>query len=187
MSDNIGDSAISTDATSDRRVTGTRESLFAAFGWLMQRTAYEDIRVRDISDRANVVRSTFYEHFARKEDLLQQSIEPPFSVLAACAVGTCTPRQLRLTLEHFWDRRALIRSLLTSATLDRLTRKLSTMTLDRLIGSSPPGSDSQSFRLRAIHSAGSQIALVRAWLSGDIPAETKPIVQLILKSPAGIR
>jgi AcrR family transcriptional regulator len=187
MSENISNSAISQDVTSDRRVMATRESLFAAFGWLMQRKAYEDIRVTDISDRANVVRSTFYEYFGSKGDLLQQSIARPFSVLAACAVGACTPRQLRLTLEHFWDRRALLRTLLTGVTLDRLTRKLSTMIFEQLVGLHQPSHDSQLLRLSAIQSAGGQIALIRAWLSGEIPADIKHIVKLMLESPVNIR
>ena len=187
MSDSTSESAKSADATSDCRAVETRKSLFAAFGWLMQRTDYEHMRVTDISDRANVVRSTFYEHFGSKEDLLLQSIEGPFSVLAACAVGECTPRQLRLTLQHFWDRRTLIRSLLSGVTLDRLTRKLSAMTFDQLVSLKRASIDRQLLRLSAIQSAGSQIALVRVWLSGEVPADIKPIVRLMIKAPTNFR
>ena len=187
MSDNTSNSAIFEDVTSGVRATGTRESLFAAFARVMQRTAYTHIRVSDISDEASLVRSTFYEYFSSKDDLLQQSIEGPFSVLAGCAVRSCTPRQLRLTLQHFWDRRHLIRGLLSGTTLDRLTRKLSAMTFEQLVRSKHRGDDSRLLRLIALQSAGSQIALIRAWLSGEIPADIKPIVRLMLKSPITAR
>ena len=186
MSDSTSNAAISAEVTSGVRVTGTRETLLAAFARLMQRTAYDHIRVSDISDEASLVRSTFYEYFNSKDDLLQQSIEGPFSVLAACAVRACTPRQLRLTLQHFWDRRNLIRGLLAGTSLDRLTRKLSSMTFEQLVSSNHRGDDLPSLRLIALQSSGSQIALIRAWLSGEIPADIKPIVRLMLKSPINV-
>jgi len=181
MSDNITKFVTPAGTASDRRVTSTRESLFTAFAWLMQNRAYDEIRVSDIADRAQVARSTFYEHFRSKEDLMLESIEDPFSVLAASAVGSCTPRQLRLVLLHFCDRRSLIRSLLSGITLQRLTRKLSSMISALLCSSQHESSDIELSRLRAIHSAGSQIALIRAWLSGEVANDIKPIVQLILK------
>src|SRR5687768_14125094 len=101
---------MSSDMASDHRIIRTRESLLAAFAYLMQQRSYGEIRVADIADQANVVRSTFYKHFRSKEEVLLGSIEGPFTVLAGCAVGACTPRQLRLVLQHFWDRRTLIRN-----------------------------------------------------------------------------
>jgi len=54
----------------DRRVTRSRVALKSALLDLLTERPYERISVLDITERANVGRSTFYAHFKSKEDLL---------------------------------------------------------------------------------------------------------------------
>ncbi len=54
----------------DRRVVRTRGTLRDALIALLQTRGWDDISVNDICTRANVGRSTFYTHFADKEELL---------------------------------------------------------------------------------------------------------------------
>jgi AcrR family transcriptional regulator len=54
----------------DRRMQRTRQSLSAAFIGLLKERNWDQIRVQDICDRANVGRSTFYNHYVDKEGLL---------------------------------------------------------------------------------------------------------------------
>ncbi|MCP2320419.1 transcriptional regulator, TetR family [Nocardia amikacinitolerans] len=56
--------------TTDRRVRRTRATLHRALIELLLERPYERITVRDILDRADVGRSTFYAHFRDKDDLL---------------------------------------------------------------------------------------------------------------------
>lgn len=58
------------EPTEDRRIQRTRQTLKVAFMELLQERGWEQIRVQDICDRANVGRSTFYNHFVDKEGLL---------------------------------------------------------------------------------------------------------------------
>ncbi|HEU5076508.1 MAG TPA: TetR/AcrR family transcriptional regulator [Polyangiaceae bacterium] len=58
----------------DRRVERTKRALFEALVELMIEKGYDAISVADVADRANVGRSTFYAHYADKEDLLQESL-----------------------------------------------------------------------------------------------------------------
>ncbi|MCB9495306.1 MAG: TetR family transcriptional regulator [Fibrobacteria bacterium] len=58
------------DSPEDRRIQRTRDSLRKAFMELLQERGWDQIRVQDICDRANVGRSTFYNHFVDKEGLL---------------------------------------------------------------------------------------------------------------------
>lgn len=60
----------SSEQTEDRRIQRTRQTLKVAFMELLQERGWEQIRVQDICDRANVGRSTFYNHFVDKEGLL---------------------------------------------------------------------------------------------------------------------
>lgn len=57
-------------AVADRRVRRTRAALHRALIELMLSRPYARITVRDIIDRADVGRSTFYAHYRDKDDLL---------------------------------------------------------------------------------------------------------------------
>ncbi len=59
----------------DRRVQRSQRALQSALFQLMLEKGYGDTSVSDITERANVGRSTFYAHFADKEDLLQQCLQ----------------------------------------------------------------------------------------------------------------
>lgn len=59
----------------DRRVRKTIGLLREALHALMTEKPYDRIAVKEILDRANVGRSTFYTHFRDKDDLLASSIE----------------------------------------------------------------------------------------------------------------
>jgi AcrR family transcriptional regulator len=56
--------------TEDRRVGRSREALHRAMIALVLEKGFEAVTIKDIVERANVGRSTFYAHFAGKEDLL---------------------------------------------------------------------------------------------------------------------
>ena len=55
--------------STDRRVLRTRAVLRDALITLVGESGWDAITVQDICDRAKVGRSTFYMHFADKEDL----------------------------------------------------------------------------------------------------------------------
>ena len=54
----------------DRRVKNTRQRLRHALLELLKKKRYEDISIQDITERADVARSTFYIHYVDKDDLL---------------------------------------------------------------------------------------------------------------------
>jgi AcrR family transcriptional regulator len=58
----------------DRRVQKTRQLLYEAFDALIVEKTFDAIAVREILDRANVGRSTFYAHYRGKEELLDGRI-----------------------------------------------------------------------------------------------------------------
>jgi AcrR family transcriptional regulator len=65
----------------DRRSLRTRRLLGEALIELLLEKRYDDITVQDILERANIGRSTFYEHYWDKEDLLTSEIERVIDVL----------------------------------------------------------------------------------------------------------
>ena len=54
----------------DRRIQKTKNLLHQALGSLIREKPYDAIVVKEILDRANVGRSTFYTHFRDKDELL---------------------------------------------------------------------------------------------------------------------
>jgi AcrR family transcriptional regulator len=56
----------------DRRIAKTRKAIFQAFLSLLNKKGYDDMRVQDVIDKADVGRSTFYAHYASKEALLEE-------------------------------------------------------------------------------------------------------------------
>lgn len=58
----------------DRRILRTRTLLLSALMELITERGFESITIQDITDRANVARTTFYLHYASKEELLFQGL-----------------------------------------------------------------------------------------------------------------
>ncbi len=66
----------------DRRVQRTRQLLRDALLTLIVERGYDELAVRDITDRANLGRATFYVHYGSKDELLTDSLESLFDELA---------------------------------------------------------------------------------------------------------
>jgi AcrR family transcriptional regulator len=69
------DSTVHERQTKDRRVQKTEALLREALAALIREKPYDDIVIKEILDRANVGRSTFYAHFRDKDDLLLSGIQ----------------------------------------------------------------------------------------------------------------
>ncbi|MEM1381105.1 MAG: TetR/AcrR family transcriptional regulator [Pseudomonadota bacterium] len=148
---------------SNRQIGRTRRAVFDAFRDLVISRRYDDIRVADIIDRANIGRSTFYDHFTGKDDVLLTSLEPLFAVLADAATGHPYQEHLDFVLTHFWEQRAVARIIFGPGLFFKLTRKLSTMIEERL-ESDPHAA------IRAAAKGPEILGLIKAWLAGEITA-----------------
>lgn len=67
----------------DRRIQRSRESLHHALVELVLEKGYEAVTIKDIVERANVGRSTFYAHYNSKEDLLTNGLAELRTLLTA--------------------------------------------------------------------------------------------------------
>lgn len=65
----------------DRRIQRTRQTIIDAFVKLIMEKDFSSIIIKDITEKANVNRSTFYDHYLDKFDLLNKIIEEKFSAL----------------------------------------------------------------------------------------------------------
>ena len=153
---------------SDARAERTRNALRVAFFGVVQEVRYADITVAHIVERAGVSRSAFYAHFSGKDALLAASIAGPFSVLAN-TLRTDNFASLVSLLEHFWQNRALARSIFEDPIRRRVIAVL-TAQVEQILGEGGPwkrGPLIMPARLAAIQLAEMLLAPVTAWLNGE--------------------
>ena len=88
----------------DRRIQKTLGFLHEALGALIREKPYDEIVLKEILDRANVGRSTFYTHFRDKDELLASSIQQMLLIVHAAdlpASGKKDERIIRFSLPVF--------------------------------------------------------------------------------------
>lgn len=67
--------SVESHGKTDRRILRTRDTLGDALVKLMHEKNFDDITVQEVLDRAGVSRSTFYAHYADKDDLFLSDVE----------------------------------------------------------------------------------------------------------------
>ena len=72
-------------AVLNRRSDQTRTELMSAFSGLVFAKGFENVTVKEIIASAGIARSTFYEHFSNKEDVLRACMTRFFGIIADCA------------------------------------------------------------------------------------------------------
>ena len=82
---NTGDELYGKAETMDRRRRKTRAAIFSALDGLLEEKDYDSITVSNIIDRADVGRTTFYDNFETKDDLLDQLCQSLFDHVAESA------------------------------------------------------------------------------------------------------
>ena len=93
-------------APDDHRKMRTRQAILGALTQLMFTRRYGAIRTADLIEAAGVGRSTFYEHFRSKDEVLVALVDPLFSPLADAAAGRGNVFAVEAVLNHLWDQRA---------------------------------------------------------------------------------
>lgn len=156
----------STRLSPESRKRRTREDLLAAFFSLVLSRRYHEIRVADVLAISGVGRSTFYEHFKNKDELLFASLEAPLSVLASMVRGDNSPARVQGILEHFWENRALARSLFHGAGL-RVVRKAMVSHVEASLDREQKARLRIPARLAAHALADGMFSPIVAWLSGE--------------------
>jgi AcrR family transcriptional regulator len=150
------------------RTQPAKAAVLRAFAELVGTEQYDEIAVGEITRRAGVSRSTFYEHFSGKSDLLTRSIAGPFKILAD-GVLSATHSNLVSLLEHFWSNRAFARGILLGSVRPRVATVLVLEIENRLkrhgIGASAMYRLPR--RLIACQLADTMLGLITAWLAGE--------------------
>jgi AcrR family transcriptional regulator len=176
----------------DRRVQRTRRALRDALVELIAEKGWDGFSVQDACDRANVGRSTFYTHFADKEELVGGSFEDLKKVLRAqaAAAGGRPTRPLAFTrglIEHAGEQRRLFLAIVGKRSGHLVQRKFRELVLalvrEDLAGSLPAGPRREA---ATAFLAGALLEVLSWWLEARSPLAPEAIDGLFheLAAPA---
>lgn len=163
--------------TPDRRVQRTKTSLHNALIGLAREKPYPSIAVKEILDRANVGRSTFYTHFRDKDDLLESGIHEILRSIQGQPGAVFTPERVVAfslpLLKHIDEHRRAGgprmkregRVLMHEHMQDVLTSLIA----DELAMSPDKGQVQIPTRLLARHVAAAFVLVLNWWVETDSP------------------
>lgn len=163
--------------TTDRRVRRTRELLQQALIGLLGERRYETITIRDIADRADVARATFYLHYASKDDLFLGCHEaivgafhfgPHHPLSRAELLAPDAPAATAGAYHHLAAERALVRRLFGGKDGPPLLRRIRDSRAQEIAAclraAFPEAEGTMPLEVLASYLAGAQVALVQWWL-----------------------
>jgi len=167
--------AIDVHARIDKRAKRTRELLADALLALGAASAIDDLAVGDLAEGAGVSRSTFYQHFASKDDFLVRS----WVNLLQATEDACAQRfpdradiiASKPLFHHVAQARDFVRSLIRSeiyprqmATGEEKLRAIAESNLARRM----PHWSKERRRETAIYIAGGFVGLLRWWMESGL-------------------
>jgi AcrR family transcriptional regulator len=164
----------------DRRTERTRQALVQGFVWLVHHGhPIEDIRISDIIERANVGRSTFYEHFKNKDEILAFSFQPLFHVLSGMIDEKRDISRLAEMMQFNWEHRNIGRSLFGDSRRV-MVRVLAKAIEARLRRCKTPAANRIPSRVAAIALAEAQIGALNAWVWGEMTCTPTEMAETLL-------
>ncbi|MEQ1818319.1 MAG: TetR/AcrR family transcriptional regulator [Terricaulis sp.] len=168
----------------DKRVQRTRQALFVAFSDLVLSRPYADIKIADIIDAAGVGRSTFYEHYQSKDDVLRHAMSGLLGVLADTITPHYAPERVLSVVVHFWQNRARANALNQPQTRAVITRALASAFEERL--ALRPGHARIPAKLLAQQLAEAQFGLLWSWLAGQASCSADQIADTLAATTRAI-
>lgn len=160
----------------DPRIARTRRSLQEALFDLARERPLDDITVGDIAERADVNRSSFYQHYADKETLLADALdeaadEAEASLPAAVDMTDAPPTAVAAYFAHIADHADLYRRVLgdhgSAVATARLRQRVEAIVRDEITRSGTVPFGDLPLEVVAAGITGSVLGIIGAWLALD--------------------
>jgi AcrR family transcriptional regulator len=178
---------MSAAAKLDRRQNKTREAIRSAFVELLFEKDFRTLTMAGVAARANTGRSTLYEHFRTKADLLSDSMARPMGALASAIGARDVPAHLAWWLQHLREKQALARVLFYAPAHDVLLAVLSGQVEIRLAQIVEDGRiPVVPQNLLAAQIAAAQFALVIPWILGRVALPATAMADALHRSGNGL-
>ena len=162
------------NAKNDRRSQRTRQVLGDAFVELLMERGYEGVSIKDVIERANVGRSTFYSHYADKDELFASQLDRLMDLLSQhipeeLSAGNPFFPSLGL-FQHIKQQWKLYRILAWDSGVDVLTRDLQKSMTEKIEQRLLASRQTYEVPIPVIANflAGSFLSLVKWWLDNKM-------------------
>jgi AcrR family transcriptional regulator len=164
----------------DRRVARTHELLGNALIELIVERGYEEITIKDVTERADVAYVTFFRHYRDLDELLAQRLQAGIEALMA-GINEAMERSSGyvfgeeeglIIFEHVRDNAPLYRILLNSRAAFLVRKRVQQAIAHMILTECPPMHENTAGfppELIAHHLAAAQISLIEWWLDNDMP------------------
>lgn len=178
----------------DRRVIRTRNALHDALMSLVLRRSYDAVTIQDILDEADIGRSTFYSHYAGKDELLRDGFRRLRAELGAAQAAGAGNRRKPLSFslalfEHAGGYKRVYRALVGSKGSTIVLREIRRVLSDLVRRESGvTASDGVPPDLRVQFIVGALLTVLTWWLEkspGLTPVQADSLFQRLVMS--GIR
>lgn len=170
----------------DRRITRTKKLIFDAFYKLIQEKDYSKISIQDIIDEANIGRSTFYDHFETKDDLLSVMCKNLFEHIFNPSLNDTCPLdsesfkdKILHIFSHLLEKSNIIKGILSSESHDIFIRHFKEY-LDKISDSITKKIDSIPKDFLKNYITGSLINLVTYWVESNYKYSPKDLCDYYL-------
>ena len=189
----------------DRRVNRTRRLLREALMSLILERGYDAVTVEEITNRADVGRTTFYLHYKDKEDLLVESIDTAINDLVlqisnlsvaswAIPYDSLAPQEsprspILLVFQHASDNADLYRIILRGEGSSRAQNRIRDVISDAVSDFLSMKASQEGMTVKpiiplevfSIYFAGSLLGILTWWLESDMPFSTSQIASMFEK------
>lgn len=157
------------DISPDKRIQRTLTALQQAFDALITSKPYDEITLNEIITKANVGRSTFYQHYKSKDDILAKRLSWPMSVIASAVTEDANIEDIQGILAHFWDKRSYARIVFAGSTFKQIKLVLAEHLKTQLKTVDPAQSSLVPHETYTKMIAEAQMFLIANWLTGQTP------------------
>ena len=186
----------------DRRIQRTRLSLRTALMELIKEKDYDALSIEEITERANVGRTTFYLHYKDKEDLLMEEFstilyeramvlsEIPFSVWLQISdedpKNSKSSQPLLLVFQHIYENSELYYLLLQSSNSSKVIERIRKITTDSIVKFVEAKKETDPIPLLAevpieffaAFFSGALISVVSWWISEDMKHTPEEVTKM---------
>jgi AcrR family transcriptional regulator len=172
----------------DKRSLRTRAWIVQAFNELIFKQTYSGLPTDNIIKRAGIGRSTFYEHFRNKDEVLLHSVSWILSAFADAGTDAADAYRIRSVLDHIMDQKAMAEPLLAGPAGAAIAAELSNLIESRL--TTQDASRDTKFtvpvRLVARQVAAAQLSLLCSWLEDASSGSSTDLATAICRSSRGL-
>jgi AcrR family transcriptional regulator len=189
----------------DRRVRRTRRALREAMLDLMEEKGYDQVTVEELTDRADIGRTTFYLHYSAKQDLLLEQFGELLDQLVVQlsqiplsawgqegdlkSVDDHPNRPICMIFQHAADNKDLYQIVLRGEGVDQASERLQVIMTNAVntFLSHKLGQEDEQIALKipidlfVNYFAGAMLGVIKWWLEAEMPYSSEQMEEIFFQ------